>query len=1146
MFCRRSGSRIGTPPIEALDFTRVNEPRKSSNQKFGSYVLLDHIADGGMAEIFLAKRQGYSGFEKFVALKRILPSFNEHAAFREMLIHEAKLAANLQHLNVVQVLDLGAVDDQVYIAMEYIHGRDLASLLARNFRRKECIPLALALSMAIEFLTGIDYAHRLQDESGQPRNLIHRDISPQNILISYEGEVKVTDFGIARAFASDGGIEKLFPGSVQGKFGYMSPEQLRKQAIDQRSDIFSAGVVLHELLTGRRLFWSKNPKDAASKILNQEIPAPSTVNETIPEEIDAVVMKALERDKENRYQTIGSLLGELTKVADNLKVHISRRDIAVYMRRHFGTNSPRPRSTDVQRARSLTLPKISLASSFSATSGLRTPVGDILINRGNLTVSQLDIGLAQQRARGGRIGEILIEQGVISDRTLISALAEQIDLKVCEPGELLRKPPSSLIFEIFPYEAAESMAVLALDLETEKEGLARLVVTDPFDERNLLEAKIILGVNELDISLSTKDEIKEAINHWYHHAGKAEEETLMFNMRLPAQEFENYSKEVTLIVFQNDELQKLLQQEFSNEIMSVVGVDHHKQLVEKITGRRPEIAILDCANGDVDTLKLVEELRRANQNLCLYVLEDIPDINRQVNIINAGANDIFSDDSQFPFIVAKTRRELSRLPSRSSAALITKSHNIGVSGPLSDMTFVDVIQSIELAQKTAVVSFSYEDGRAGEVITSLGKVRSVTMKGPNSSDGNANFHQLAKPGRGRFEILYQDSDAPSNITENNTQLLLEAIRQYTEQSIRADPEQESVIAGLDGSAQVAMSQAPNPYDFPLEEDSTTELRIAGLKAMAQSQQSSVDDSNIFTWSPVISEESQVLKKNQLEEEPQRSDPSFEVDILEPSGDTNTTPPTIDNNDAETEMAFDAARLVNQLGEDGGLDDLPISIDANSLMANPSSSDILFETDPLETIDSQPFDALNPSLSPPSNATEESSVDAAGEIEFGSPDEFRAREERMGPDEPGAPKYNLESEQDIYALPKISNLDKHPAIESSEASPDGQPLPLPVGALTALPDTGEKAKRSDSQQKRGDAQNLARLNLQKVAIKRTSSSAANGIIEEKVRVQHINMSKQELARETWSENSEDSATEADDSEDLLLSIDDIVADDEDLF
>ena len=147
----------------------MNEPRKSSNQKFGSYVLLDHIADGGMAEIFLAKRQGYSGFEKFVALKRILPSFNEHAAFREMLIHEAKLAANLQHLNVVQVLDLGAVDDQVYIAMEYIHGRDLASLLARNFRRKECIPLALALSMAIEFLTGIDYAHRLQDESGQPR-----------------------------------------------------------------------------------------------------------------------------------------------------------------------------------------------------------------------------------------------------------------------------------------------------------------------------------------------------------------------------------------------------------------------------------------------------------------------------------------------------------------------------------------------------------------------------------------------------------------------------------------------------------------------------------------------------------------------------------------------------------------------------------------------------------------------------------------------------------------------------------------------------------------------------------------------------------------------------------------------------------------
>gem|GEM_PF-4116155 len=1124
----------------------MSKPGKSSNQKFGSYVLLDHIADGGMAEIFLAKRQGYSGFEKFVALKRILPSFNEHAAFREMLIHEAKLAANLQHLNVVQVLDLGAVEGQVYIAMEYIHGRDLASLLARNFRRKECIPLALALSMAIEFLTGIDYAHRLQDESGQPRNLIHRDISPQNILISYEGEVKVTDFGIARAFSSDGGIENLFPGSVQGKFGYMSPEQLKKQAIDQRSDIFSAGVVLHELLTGRRLFWSKNPKDAALKILNQEVPAPSIINETIPEEIDAVVMKALERDKENRYQTIGSLLGDIAKVADNLKVHISRRDIAVYMRRHFGTNSPRPRSTDVQRARSLTLPKISLASSFSATSGLRTPVGDILISKGNLTVSQLDIGLAQQRARGGRIGEILIEQGVISDRTLISALAEQIDLKVCEPGELLKKPPSSLIFEIFPYEAAESMAVLPLELATEKEGMARLVVTDPFDERNLLEAKIILGVNEIDISLSTKDEIKEAINHWYHHAGKAEEETLMFNMRLPAQEFEKNSKEVTLIVFQNDELLKLLRQDFSNESISFIDVDHHNQLVEKVIDHCPEIVILDCANIDTDTLELVEDLRRANRNLCLYVLEDISDIKRQVDIINAGANDVFSDHSQFPFIAAKTRQELSRLPRQSSAALITKSHNIGVSGTLSDMTFVDVIQSIELAQKTAVVSFSYEDGRSGEVITSKGKVRSVTMKGQNSSDGNTNFHQLAKPGRGRFEILYQDSDAPSNITENNTQLLLEAIRQYEEQDINADLEQGRSTISLDKSPQVVMSQATNPYDYPLEEDSTTELRIAGLKAMAQAQQGSVDDSNIFTWSPVISEQSLVLKNNDFEEEPRKTDSSFEVEILELSSDANEAPSVVDNNDAETEMAFDAAHLVNQLAKDGGLDDLPISIDADSLMVNPSSSDLLFKSDPVETKDVQAFDTLDPPLSPPSDGTDGNLLNVAEKMEVNANEEFQAREERTGPDEPAAPKYNLNSEQDIYALPKLASEEDSPSPENSNANVDSQPLPLPAGALTALPDERKNVMRSDAQQKKGDAQNLARLNLQKVAVKKTSSSASSGIIEEKIRVQHVNMSKQELAGEAWSQNNENSVTEAEEDEDLLLQIDDIVTDDEDLF
>ena len=1095
-----------------------------------------------MAEIFLAKRQGYSGFEKFVALKRILPTYSEHAAFREMLIHEAKLAANLQHLNVVQVLDLGAVDDQVYIAMEYIHGRDLASLLARNFRRKECIPLALALSIAIEFLTGIDYAHRLQDENGQPRNLIHRDISPQNILLSYEGEVKVTDFGIARAFSSDGGIEKLFPGSLQGKFGYMSPEQLRKQPVDQRADIFSAGVVLHELITGKRLFWHKDPKESAEQILNKKVPTPSQANSDIPPEIDVVVMKALERNRENRYQTIGSLLGDLTKVAESLQVHISRRDIAVYMRRHFGTNSPRPRSTDTQRARSLTLPKISLASSFSATSGLRTPVGDLLINKGRLTVSQLDIGLAQQRARGGRIGEILIEQGVISGRALIAALGEQLDLKVFKPDELLTKPPSSLIFDAFPYEAAESMAVLALDIATEEKGRASIVVSDPLDERTLLETKIILGVNELEVGLSTKDEIKSAIYHWYNQVGKAEDETLMFNIKLPLQEPLDSDRPANILVVNNTQLTSILKQEFTEQVPQIIETEDTEDLFKVAASQQPSVIVLTSSEEEDNILDQVKTLRAQNAKTCLYVIRDILEVDDQIELINAGADDLFSSHQPLAFVVAKIKREMSRLPKRSPASLITKSHNIGVSGSLHDMTFVDVIQSIELAQKTAVVSFAYDDGRVGTVITSNGKIRTVTTNNPDATDGNVNFHELAKPGNGHFKILYQESDAPSNVTENNTQLLLEAIRKHTEKDLISEQSSSVKARHTEERPQQQAPLANGPYEYPSEEDSTTELRIETLKNLAKSQGGNVDDSNIFTWSPVISEKASVLNDGVLQQTDENKSEAFEVEILDPSDDTRPTPLVADSTDAETEMAFDAAGLLNQLAKD---ENQPIAIDKNNLLATPSPSDILEAADPLETLDSHPIQSL-PS-SPIANLNDLSADLIENEGVSNDVQEFQAKEERMGPDEPAAPKYNLNSDQDIFALPELEGNNAFPDSKPSTDDSESGPLPLPSDALTALSTDSSDAALKNVPRKKSEGQNLARLNLQKVAVKRDSASSANSGIQEKVNVQHINLSGQELSSESWSQNSESSVTEAEELEDIVLTIDDIVTDDdEELF
>src|SRR5688572_14952116 len=285
-------------------------------QRFGPYVILDRIGDGGMAEIFLAKMQGYSGFEKLIALKRILPRYSQNRTFAQMLIHEAKLAACLQHFNVVQVLDLGEIDRQVFIAMEYVRGRDLAAVLSNTYRRRERLPLPLALCIATEFMTGLDYAHRMRNSDGLPLGIIHRDISPQNVLISYEGEVKVTDFGIARVIAEKEGFQ--LPGNLHGKFGYMSPEQVMGQEIDQRSDIFSAGVVLYEMLTGQRLFRGKEHKETIKMIVSHIIPPPSSINSEVPPSVDRICGKALARDRNLRYQTMGALLGELSRVADSL------------------------------------------------------------------------------------------------------------------------------------------------------------------------------------------------------------------------------------------------------------------------------------------------------------------------------------------------------------------------------------------------------------------------------------------------------------------------------------------------------------------------------------------------------------------------------------------------------------------------------------------------------------------------------------------------------------------------------------------------------------------------------------------------------------------------------------------------------------
>jgi serine/threonine protein kinase len=300
---------------------------------FGKYYLLERINVGGMAEVFRAKAFGVEGFERLVAVKRILPNIAEDKEFIRMFIEEAKLAVQLNHANIAQIFDLGVVDGAYYIALEHVHGRDLRAMFDRCRQIGDPMPVAQACFIIMKLCEGLDYAHNKRDQSGREMHLVHRDVSPQNVLVSFEGEVKVIDFGIAKA-ANKG--NKTQAGILKGKFGYMSPEQVRGIPIDRRSDVFSCGIVLYELLTGERLFVGESDFSTLEKVRNVEILPPSTYNRRIPDELERIVLKALAKDPEDRYQNAIDLHDELQAFVYTAGEFYSRKDLAGWMKKIFG------------------------------------------------------------------------------------------------------------------------------------------------------------------------------------------------------------------------------------------------------------------------------------------------------------------------------------------------------------------------------------------------------------------------------------------------------------------------------------------------------------------------------------------------------------------------------------------------------------------------------------------------------------------------------------------------------------------------------------------------------------------------------------------------------------------------------------------
>ena len=283
----------------------------SNIEQFGKYILLEKLAAGGMAEVYLAKSNGANGVSKFVAVKRILPQFSDNEEFIEMFKEEAKVAIHLNHSNVVSIYEFGIEKGQFYIVMEFVEGRNLRQILNELKKSNKTVSTEQAVFIVKEAAAGLDHAHRCTDsKSGKPLNITHRDMSPQNIMISFEGESKVIDFGIAKSGKDSEGTKV---GTLKGKFAYMSPEQSEGLAIDPRTDVFALGIILWELLANDRLFTGSNEAAILRKVRDCQVPPIRKINPLVPTELERIVTKALAKDKNVRYQTAQALQKDLNR-----------------------------------------------------------------------------------------------------------------------------------------------------------------------------------------------------------------------------------------------------------------------------------------------------------------------------------------------------------------------------------------------------------------------------------------------------------------------------------------------------------------------------------------------------------------------------------------------------------------------------------------------------------------------------------------------------------------------------------------------------------------------------------------------------------------------------------------------------------------
>jgi tRNA A-37 threonylcarbamoyl transferase component Bud32 len=316
--------------------------------RLGRYEIVRPLARGGMAELFLARATGIQGFEKLVVVKRILPEMARDDEYVEMFLDEARLAAGLHHSNIVQVYDIGEHEGAPFFAMEYLHGEDVRAILQTALQKRQRPPLEHALSVAIGVAAGLHYAHELHDGEGRPLGIVHRDVSPHNVAVTFDGGVKLLDFGVAKTRRRQSATRH---GTLKGKLGYMSPEQCRGDELDRRSDVFAVAILLWELVTGRRLYGGRSDFGVMKSIVETDAPRPSMVWPACPPELEALVMRGLRREREGRFATAEELQLALEAFAREQRLAVSGVGLGHWVRELFGERATRP--PEVERTTTL-------------------------------------------------------------------------------------------------------------------------------------------------------------------------------------------------------------------------------------------------------------------------------------------------------------------------------------------------------------------------------------------------------------------------------------------------------------------------------------------------------------------------------------------------------------------------------------------------------------------------------------------------------------------------------------------------------------------------------------------------------------------------------------------------------------------------